>query len=412
MKLLKKKFYDFTSYSVILLFIFITICKCAQDNTPNSSTLFLLDTSLSMEENNTRPFERAKKFIGDKIKASTKEDRIVVITFDEITEQVVNSTISNELHKNDITKQVDELRIKGQWTWMRKGLERLKQAIRSTESKDSVQKIEVYFITDGKDDPPPKSGEPRTPMASLIHQDFSGYETVDSCIYALYYDTESIDVVDIKHIEEKTDLRMKHIAQSRTQPESEPPPPPIKHESETKPSVAKPELELSPVTPESEPESESKLSMIQPEPELSAIKPESEPESPLVRREFESRPSLTQNILASRIFTRRNVIFFFVILTLVVLIIIVSRMTTIFKTMTVRAEGEMNGHAVSIRVNAWRKSFLEALELPNYYLIMDRFRRIIYLGETIGKRVYFLKNGKRISCVLPSGKRQYFIFRY
>ena len=415
MKRLKKKFHDFASYVVILLFIFITIYRCTRENTRNSTTLFLLDTSLSMLKDDTHPFQRAKEFIGDKIEACEMEDRIVVITFDEITDQVVNSTISSALHRNDITEQVNRLRIKGQWTWMRKGLERLKQTIHSTESKYSMHKIEVYFITDGKDDPPPNSGEPKTPMASLIHQGFSGYETVDSCIYALYYDSESINVVDIKPIEDKTHLRMKHIAQSRTQPESEPEPPLVRRESESQPPMVKPEL--SAVKPESdsepplvEDESEPKPPMVKSE--LSAAKPESEPEPPQFKHESESRPSPIQNILAGRIFTRRNVILFFVILTLVVLIVIISKMTTIFKIMTVRAEGEMNGQAASIKVNAWRKSFLEELELPNYYLIMDRFRSIIYLGETISKRIYFLKNGKKISCVLPSGKRRYFIFRY
>jgi hypothetical protein len=463
---MKQKFYLFSLYLIFVFFIFLTIYSIAQDVSHNFSNIFLLDTSLSMDKNKARSFERVKNFINKKIATSNINDQIIIITFDEIAEQVINRTIKNEFDKNKISKQVNLLQLKGQWTWIRKAFEQLKKTIQSIELEYPAYKINLYFLTDGEDDPPPNSNETSIPVMSLIDRYFDGYEMVDSCVYFLSYnpvlmnkyETEKISVKPELENETDTIKRKSELKSSRINTELEQTPQKsdskfetdtIKRKSELKSSRINTELEQTPQKSDSKLETdsivfkselksllmkseqelykdkfkseqevdsvrskfESKLSLKETEPEQLSKKHESKQETFQIRAVSIPKPSLVKRILLSNFFEQRNVNLFFIILISVFILIIISKLT-MFKSMTVWVEGESNNRVVPVKINAWRKSTLKEFNLPNYYLIMDRFRKIIYLGETINKKIYFLKNRQKVSCVLPSGKRRYLIFHF
>ncbi len=510
--------------------ITIILCSKKTEERPITSMLFLLDTSLSMGENQALPLHQVKTFIKERIHKSRAGDRIIIFTFDEQVELLMDATLMNGKHNSQLLEQVDQIELKGKWTWIREALETASQFMLSLKDTSALQSIEVYLLTDGKNDPPPESNESQVNFKELINQYFKDYYSSSDHIYVLELEsvtsmtglpvqphreeiTEQIkekvpkvqqvqkestvvqkqlkaepaiqenpvqkaatEQAKIKIVEYKPEATNEEVKQSQEE----------KSVKET--AIKKGEIKLAPnkfildsleytvknreiciTVDELKNPSGNKISVqlslskfismedstdlskdslqVSLKPMQIKIKNQSQniplqlnfrnlPNGGQYKGEIvlemsemadidrktipveiyiqprEFKPTFYQMLAATGIFTKRNVLLCLIILFSIVSLYLFFKWMILPKV-TVWIEGENNSTIVPVTVNKWKKSFLTKLGIPNYYLIMDRYRnKTIYIGETINHSIRFLKNGQMLPCLLPSGKKNYFVFHF
>jgi len=182
----------------------------------NTIYIFLLDTSLSMQERRALPFNRVREFLLEKVRDSKEGDRVVIITFDEnvtnVTEEEGIEIITSE-DKGRLENEIRTLRPRGQWTWMSRGLDVLSQKIIDLREAYREKKIEAYFLTDGINDPPPESEEPRLQFVELLLRTFRDFRTEDTYIYVLYSASDAMTSEQEEEIEDATEIVIVEIPQ-------------------------------------------------------------------------------------------------------------------------------------------------------------------------------------------------------
>ena len=126
----------------------------------NTISIFLLDTSSSMNENSKIYFQEVKQFLKSKIEQCRQYDRIMVFIFDDHVEKVIDEKISHETNKEALIHIIDQIEANGRWTWIWQAFTNLKQTLTELGPELDQGKLNIFLLTDGLDDPPLISGEP------------------------------------------------------------------------------------------------------------------------------------------------------------------------------------------------------------------------------------------------------------
>ena len=197
------------------LFIAITSCLimilslitswASVEKAKNQIVLFVVDTSLSMAEKDALPMNRVKSFMKKYLEKSEIGDRLVVMTFDEVIKEK-DKEIETYGDIKNIEKSIDEIKPGGQWTWIRHALENLNQKVSDLRNKYPERRVTVYFLTDGKDDPPPSAKEQIRSLKELLVDSFKDFKQRDTYIYVLYSDPEALTVQAKEEIGKKTSI--------------------------------------------------------------------------------------------------------------------------------------------------------------------------------------------------------------
>lgn len=194
--------------SAIFLFIFYFsgVGQAAAEKAKNEVTVFVVDTSASMVEENALPINRVRSFMKEYIEKSGIGDRIAIITFDEDVTVQEEKEIEKKSDIKNLIKLLDEIKPVGKWTWIRYALDDLRQRIDELKSKYPEKKLVVYFLTDGKDDPPPRSGERRRTFKELLIEYFEEFEEENTYIYALFSDPSSLTSKERDEVAKRTSV--------------------------------------------------------------------------------------------------------------------------------------------------------------------------------------------------------------
>lgn len=208
---LRKLFIFLISFLSIVCLPLVT--QALTEKSKNEIVIFVVDTSLSMVEKNALPIKRVKDFMKEYLEKSEIGDQIVIIAFDEEVKLQKEKEIETHNEIKNISKSIDEIKPVGQWTWIRYALENLKQKIRDLKNKYPEKRMTIYFLTDGKDDPPPKIKEQRRSLKDLLIDHFRDFEEKDTYIYVLYSDPEALTPEEREEVSKETPITPKEIPQ-------------------------------------------------------------------------------------------------------------------------------------------------------------------------------------------------------
>lgn len=197
--------------SLYFNFVISDICLASPDRDKNTITVFVVDTSLSMVKEKALPITRVKNFMEDYVKQSEIGDRIVIMAFDESVRVLREHEITEKADKKNIIENIKNIRPVGQWTWIGRALEDLKQKTIDLKNNYPEKKLTVYFLTDGKDDPPPDSGEMRRGFRDLLIDNFNDFKQKDTYLYVLYSDPDALTSKDKEEIAKSTSITPKEI---------------------------------------------------------------------------------------------------------------------------------------------------------------------------------------------------------
>lgn len=150
-----------------LLLIFIVLFLAISCSKP-SKAVFLIDTSGSMRTDDRISIVRkeAKNFLKRKIGGQTY---CYVATFDINVKEIYEGKPSKD-NMDILNSRIESLEAKGQWTYMEKALDYIKQNLDAQSDKRQV----AYIFTDGLNDVPP--GEVELDFYRLIDDKFKDWD--------------------------------------------------------------------------------------------------------------------------------------------------------------------------------------------------------------------------------------------
>lgn len=177
--------------------------------------IFLLDTSGTMNEGGM--FERVKYVLASNYVSRTKVgEHIIILTFDSLVVLAVDQQITDESNIREINEQILGFIADGQRTWMSRALQRTIEQVRRIIAQYPGEEVNVYFITDGKNDPPPDANEPPLLFVEVLIKYFRDIRGTDANMYVLLTpgddDSTRISRRDIEDIEKETAIRIIPIA--------------------------------------------------------------------------------------------------------------------------------------------------------------------------------------------------------
>ncbi len=188
--------------------------------------LFVLDASGSMRAHGL--FSRIKQTLNqDYVAHMQNGEHIVVLTFDEDVNLLVDQRIESENDIAEVQTAISHLEAVGKWTWMSKALEITMNQAERLKAHYREDQLKIYFLTDGVNDPPPSVKEPMLKFVEVLWKYFEGFEMSDAYVYVLLYRdpnvAPAIDETQKAQLTEKTEGRVQVQAASPSISEPIPP---------------------------------------------------------------------------------------------------------------------------------------------------------------------------------------------
>ncbi|MBW7859140.1 MAG: VWA domain-containing protein, partial [Leptonema sp. (in: Bacteria)] len=142
-------------HCAIIFAVFISILSCSKAETSNENIkkvapvdfYLVVDTSGSMADGTMKLVKEHLPALLNTVKVG---DRVHLIQFDEVTQPVIDVTISNDSDKQMIEDTIQSLKPIGPYTDLAGLIANLKTAIKTTENKNFI-----IVLSDGIDDPKP-----------------------------------------------------------------------------------------------------------------------------------------------------------------------------------------------------------------------------------------------------------------
>lgn len=172
--------------AMVLVLVFIPLhlyAQTAEDQGVN--VIYLLDVSKSMRKGDL--FENIKGKLKDLMRERGLHDRIVLITFGEEVDTVLDRQIFSSKDIEDINRQIGKLRADSDWTWMSRAFEKTKEKARNIKSQSPSKNLIIYLLTDCENDPPPDIGEPKWKFIEVLQKFFKDFHIQDTSIFLLAY---------------------------------------------------------------------------------------------------------------------------------------------------------------------------------------------------------------------------------
>ncbi len=187
-----------------VLFLILIIHKDALA----TNRVFLLDTSGSMRKEGL--FEKIKETLKrDYVSKMKPGEHIIILTFDEKVTVFIDQEIKNENDISSVNKQIDNLKAIGPWTWMTKGLQLTIEQAKRLKTQFPDEGLNIYFLTDGVNDPPPQVNEPLLKFIEVLLNYFKEFKMEDAYVYVLLYkengESQTIPKEDKEKLEKETD---------------------------------------------------------------------------------------------------------------------------------------------------------------------------------------------------------------
>ncbi len=209
-------------FTILLLMLIIFI----RDEALAINRIFLLDTSGSMRKE--RLFDKIKETLKrDYVSKMKQGDHIIVFTFDEKVVMVVDQSITSENDITEVNARINTLNAIGQWTWMTQALQMTMEQARRLKTQYPEEGLNIYFLTDGINEPPPDSNEPSLKFIEVLLKYFRDFKMKDAYVYVLVYKEERepppVTRENQEKIEKETEGRIKIDTRSRTLPNPIPP---------------------------------------------------------------------------------------------------------------------------------------------------------------------------------------------
>jgi len=208
--------------TILLLMLIIFI----HDEALAINRIFLLDTSGSMKKEGL--FDRIKETVKrDYVLKMKQGDHIIILTFDEKVVMVVDQNITGENDIKEVNTQIDGLNATGSWTWMARALQMAMEQAKRLKAQYPEEGLNIYFLTDGINDPPPNLNEPRLKFIEVLLQYFKDLKMEDAYVYVLVYKEERepppVTRENQEELEKETKGMVKIDTRSRTLPNPIPP---------------------------------------------------------------------------------------------------------------------------------------------------------------------------------------------
>jgi von Willebrand factor type A domain len=206
----------------IFAYIYIVLCVFfmghIQTNIQAANRIFLLDTSGSMKKDGL--FERIKETLkSDYTSKMQAGDHIIILTFDEKVVVAVDQPISRENDIIELNRQIDAIQATGLWTWMTKALQMTLEQVKRLKLQYPGNVLNIYFLTDGINDPPPHVNEQQMNFKQTLLKYFKDFKIEDAYVYVLIYgekgSTGLLTKEDAEELEKATGGRMKINSRSR-----------------------------------------------------------------------------------------------------------------------------------------------------------------------------------------------------
>ncbi len=210
MKKLRKKL-----FTILLLMLIIFI----RDEALAINRIFLLDTSGSMKKEGL--FDKIKETLKrDYVSKMKQGDHIIVLTFDQKVVVVVDQSITGENDITGINARIDTINAVGRWTWMTRALQITIEQAKRLKTQYPEEGLNIYFLTDGINEPPPDSNEPRLKFIKVLLKYFKDFKMKDAYVYILVYKEKkkppSVTRENQEEIEKETKGKVKIDIRSRT----------------------------------------------------------------------------------------------------------------------------------------------------------------------------------------------------
>lgn len=199
--------------ALAMLLVLIPLSLRAQPPAEHGANIiYLLDVSKSMKAGGL--FENIKEKLKELVRERHPLDRIVLITFGE----KVNTVLDREIHSSkdieDITRQIGSLRAEEDWTWMSKAFEETKEKARHIKSQFPGKKLDIYLLTDCENDPPPHLQEFKWKFIEVLTKHFKEFRRQEATVYLLAY--RPLDMEEKQKIKAQTPLLL--MEPSKAQP--------------------------------------------------------------------------------------------------------------------------------------------------------------------------------------------------
>ena len=208
--------------SILLLMLIIFI----HDEALAINRIFLLDTSGSMKKEGV--FDRIKETLKrDYVSKMKQGDHIIILTFDEKVVMVVDQNITGGNDIKEVNTQIDGLNATGSWTWMARALQMTMEQAKRLKAQYPDEGLNIYFLTDGINEPPPNLNEPSLKFVEVLLQYFKDLKMEDAYVYVLVYKEGGkpppVTRENQDKIEQETKGRVKINTRFRTLPNPIPP---------------------------------------------------------------------------------------------------------------------------------------------------------------------------------------------
>ena len=169
---------------VTLLTVFLLFSLAGQ-KVAAENKIFVIDTSGSMRKGGL--FENIKRELKQIIDEEEIGNHVLILTFDENVGIEANKRIETEEDHDNIKNIIDRLTATGPWTWMTKAFDRTVDEAEVLKKAYPKDRLTIYLLTDGRNDPPPRVKEPPLKFIEVLINYFKDFEIRDTYIYLLSY---------------------------------------------------------------------------------------------------------------------------------------------------------------------------------------------------------------------------------
>lgn len=170
-----------------IVFIIASFSTTIAQDTDSMSVIYLLDVSGSMNEEGL--FDNIKQRLKTLISERKVGDRVIIGVFSDDVRWPVQYDISDDEDINEIKEVIDDLKAKGNWTWLSEAFKQTKEKADDIRKRFPKKSLMLYILTDCINDPPPriKRIEPTMSFIEVLRKYFEGFSAEDTFIYLLSY---------------------------------------------------------------------------------------------------------------------------------------------------------------------------------------------------------------------------------
>lgn len=173
--------------SIFCLFVIGLVIASQAANATNR--VFLLDTSKSMKRNGL--FSRIQTTLKNDYVGNIKPgEHLLLLSFDDEVKIQIDQRFMEQPTQEDIDKikaRINDLKAQGSHTWMSEALRITNQQVERLKRQYPDEDINIYILTDGDNDPPPRSGESPIPSIDLLKANYGNINNDRQNIYLVDY---------------------------------------------------------------------------------------------------------------------------------------------------------------------------------------------------------------------------------